>query len=408
MSDSRRTLPSVTALLADAEAAGLMQVSPRSVVVDEVRALLDQARTDGGVGPASGWLAELTRRLKGREQRSLTRVINATGVVLHTNLGRAPLARAAIEAMIDAAGYSTLEFDVAEGERGSRQDHTRSLLTEVTGAESAYVVNNAASAVYLALNTFAEGAECVVSRGELVEIGGGFRIPEILAKSRATLVEVGTTNRTHAADYEKALTPETRLLLKVHRSNFKQSGFVSEVELPALVALGKARGVTVVHDIGSGLLIDLAEFGLTGEPMVKESVAAGALTVFSGDKLLGGPQAGIIVGPAALIDRIAKNPLARALRPDKVTIAGLEATLALYRDRAVALKEIPVLAMLSAVSKELQARAKKLAKKIPGATVEAGQSQVGGGAFPEAELPTWLVTFAPKSVDACLKALRSH
>jgi L-seryl-tRNA(Ser) seleniumtransferase len=408
VTDQRRALPAVTTLLAEAEAAGLTKVSPRTVVVDELRALLSQARKGGGSAPAGGWMALLEQRLKAREARSLTRVINATGVVLHTNLGRAPLAQAALDATLEASGYSTLEFDVDGGERGSRQDHTRSLLVEVTGAASAYVVNNAAAAVYLVLNTLAEGAESIVSRGELVEIGAGFRIPEILAKSGARLVEVGTTNRTHLADYERALTPATRLVLKVHRSNFKQSGFVSEVALPALVALATSRGIPVVHDVGSGLLIDLSEYGLAGEPLVKDSVAAGALTVFSGDKLLGGPQAGIIVGPAELIEKIGKNPLARSLRPDKITIAALEATLALYRDRAVALREIPVLAMLTADAKTLQARAKRLARKIPGAKVEAGQSQVGGGAFAEAALPTSLVTFSPKSVDASLAVLRGH
>jgi L-seryl-tRNA(Ser) seleniumtransferase len=334
-------------------------------------------------------------------------VINATGVILHTNLGRAPLAAAARQALVDAAGYVALEYELDEGRRGSRQDHTRELLMRLTGAGGAFVATNAAAALLLTLNSLAEGGETIVSRGELVEIGGGFRIPDILAKSGSALVEVGTTNRVHWADYVNALSARTRCVLKVHRSNFHMSGFISDVPVEELAAGMHQRGIPVVHDVGSGLLVDLAADGLTGEPRVQPSVAAGAVVVFSGDKLLGGPQAGIIVGPAPILERIAANQLARALRPDKSTLAALEATLALYRDPAVARVEVPVLRMLTAPAHELAARAKKLARKIPGARVTPGESSVGGGSFPNARLPTTLVAVEAASCEAMLERLRA-
>jgi L-seryl-tRNA(Ser) seleniumtransferase len=339
---------------------------------------------------------------------SLRRVINATGVVLHTNLGRAPLADAARLAVADVLRYSTLEFDLDEGARGSRQDHTRDLLCALTGAEDALVVNNAASAVMLLLNACATGGETVVSRGELVEIGGAFRIPEILARSGTALVEVGTTNRTRVRDYELAVSPRTRVFLKVHRSNFEIRGFASEASVDELVALGRHRRIPTVHDIGSGLLLSLEAFGLRGEPMVRDSVAAGAVTVFSGDKLLGGPQAGIIVGPAAVVQLAAKSPLARAFRPDKTTLAALEATLHLYRDPGRALAEIPTLAMLTATPDALKRRARRLARKIPGSRTEQGLSTVGGGSFPGSALPTTLVALDVPACDRFLQELRAQ
>jgi L-seryl-tRNA(Ser) seleniumtransferase len=408
MTDARRTLPAVNALLAQAEEAGLLATAPRAVVVDAVRAALAEARQHGGEAPADGWLTAVAQRVEERSRRSLKRVVNATGVVLHTNLGRAPLADVAIRAVEEALGYSTLELDLEAGTRGSRQDHVRELLCELTGGAAALVATNAAAALLLLLNAVAEGGETIVSRGELVEIGGAFRIPDILAKSGSVLVEVGTTNRTRLRDYELAVSPRTRLILKVHRSNFELTGFVAEPSVAELVALGHRRDIPTVHDVGSGLLIPLDAYGLSGEPLVRESVAAGATVVFSGDKLLGGPQAGIVVGPSAILERAAGSPLARAFRPDKTTLAALEATLALYRDPERAVREIPALAMLAADATTLKRRARKLARRLPGADTEPGVSTVGGGAFPGSELPTTLVTLAVPSCDGFLAALRAH
>ncbi len=333
--------------------------------------------------------------------------MNATGVVLHTNLGRAPLAESAIRAGLDGAWYSALEYDLDAGGRGSRQRHTSALVRELTGAEDALVVTNAAAAVFLTLSALAADGETIVSRGELVEIGGGFRIPDILARSGSVLVEVGTTNRTRLRDYEAAIGPRTRCALKVHRSNFTLSGFVTECTIDDLARLMQPRGIPVIHDVGSGLLVDLSPWGLSGEPMARDSVAAGAVAVFSGDKLLGGPQAGIIAGPQKTISQVATHPLARALRPDKITIGALEATLALYRDRDAAIREIPTLAMLTAPHDLLKRRARRLARKI-GVTTAPGQSSVGGGAFPEADLPTTLVVIPAAHPDNFLTALRRH
>jgi L-seryl-tRNA(Ser) seleniumtransferase len=335
-------------------------------------------------------------------------VINATGVVLHTNMGRAPLPRTAFEAALRALDYSTLELELETGERGSRQDRLRTLIRDVTGAADGLVVNNAAAAVFLMLNTLAGDGETIVSRGELVEIGGSFRVPEILAKSGSILAEVGTTNRTRLKDYSLALSPRTRALLKVHRSNFDVVGFTEETTLEELIELGGPRQIPVIHDIGSGLLIDLTEYGLSGEPLVRASVEAGATTVFSGDKLVGGPQAGIIAGPANVIEAAKSNPLARALRPDKFTIAALEATLALYRDPDSALTEIPTLAMLICDPDVLRQRALRLAAKLPGSTTGPGDSAVGGGAFPGARLPTTLVSVNTDSPKEMLEKLRRN
>ncbi len=408
MTDSRRALPAVNALLADAERAGLLTNTPRTVLVDAIRRTLAHSRRQGGEPPPGGWLPAVAERVATTRRPSLIRVINATGVILHTNLGRAPLPEVARHALAEAAGYSSLEYDVDGGTRGSRQDHLRSLLCDLTGAEDAFVATNAAAALLLALNTLSEGGETLVSRGELLEIGGGFRIPEILRKSGATLVEVGTTNRTHPGDYERGATQATRCALKVHRSNFRMSGYVSEVSVTELVGLMADREVPVVHDAGSGLLIDLEPYGLRGEPLVQQGVAGGATVVFSGDKLVGGPQSGIVVGPSTVVSRVKRNPLARALRPDKSIIAALEATLALYRDRETALADVPTLAMLVARPADLKRRARRLARRIPSASVEPGTSSVGGGSFPDADLPTSLVTIATRSCDDFLTALRRH
>jgi L-seryl-tRNA(Ser) seleniumtransferase len=323
-------------------------------------------------------------------------------------MGRAPLAKVAFEAAEQALRYSSLELDLNTGERGSRLDNLRALLREVTGADDGLVVNNAAAAVFLLLNTLAENSETIVSRGELVEIGGSFRIPEILAKSGSTLVEVGTTNRTRLKDYTLALSPRTGALLKVHRSNFEIVGFTEETSLHELVDLGRSRGVPVIHDIGSGLLVDLSAYGLTGEPLVRDSVEQGAVTVFSGDKLVGGPQAGIIVGPADVIKLAKSNPLARAYRPDKFTIAALEATLALYRYPDLAVQEIPALAMLVADREELERRARTLSAMLPDTATSPGASAVGGGSFPGAPLATTLVSLTCDSPNSILEGLRRH
>jgi len=406
VSGTLRRLPAVHALLAESEAAGIE--APRDVLRDAVRAVLDQARARGGAPPPHGWVAAVAAAAALAGRTSLVPVINATGVVLHTNLGRAPLAREAREAVARALGYSTLELDPETGGRGARQHHVHALLTELTGAEASLVVNNAASALLLALSALAAGGETIVSRGELVEIGGSFRIPEILARSGSVLTEVGTTNRTRRRDYALAVSPRTKLLLKVHRSNFLQTGFVEETEVTELVALGAGHRIPVVHDVGSGLLLSLERFGLHGEPLVADSVAAGATVIFSGDKLLGGPQAGIVAGPAAVVEHVARHPLARALRPDKTAFAALEATLRLYRDPERALRAVPTLAMLTEAPDSLRRRARRLARRLPGSTLAAGSSAVGGGAFPQCELPTTLVCLPTDSCERLLARLRDH
>lgn len=391
MTDRRRKLPSVNALLERDAIRALLGSAPRSVVVDAVRATVAQARSGAAI-PRSDteWAAAISATLERAQRPSLRRVINATGVVLHTNLGRAPLARAAIDAMESAAaGYTNLEYDIESGARGSRYDHCVALLCALTGAEDALVVNNNAAALVLALNTLAADRGVVISRGELVEIGGSFRIPEIMERSGARLIEIGTTNRTHLADYETALDGDVGAVMKVHRSNFAMEGFVAEVEPRALAQLLAPRGVPLVHDLGSGLLIPLDEIGLAGEPTAASAVRTGAaLVTMSGDKLLGGPQAGIIVGAGEMIRRLRKNPLLRSLRVDKLTIAALEATLLLYRDPARAHREVPVLAMLSRSLGELRARAESLRLMFPGITIVESEASVGGGAFPNARIPS--------------------
>ena len=401
MTDERRQLPSVDRLLREPGIAALLLSAPRNAVLEAVRSAIDAARGNRA-GPPEDWTAEVVEHLHAGTARSLRPVLNATGVVLHTNLGRAPLARAAIEAMAAVArGYSTLEYDLGNGIRGHRSDHCRQLLASLTGAEDALVVNNAAGALVLALNATAAGRPVLISRGELIEIGGSFRIPDIIAKSGAVLREVGTTNRTHLGDYEQAFAvagAPAAAILVVHRSNFEQRGFVTTPEPGALAALAAKHGIPFIHDVGSGLLADLSPFGLTSEPRVAEAVATGAgLVIFSGDKLLGGPQAGCIVGQRNYLATCRENSFARAMRADKFTLAALEATLALYRDPATALGEIPVLRMLALGGATLQERATRLAAACPAAfsaRLEPGDSAVGGGAFPAERLPTTLVTLA--------------
>jgi L-seryl-tRNA(Ser) seleniumtransferase len=394
MTDSRRQLPSVDRLLNQPAIQELLQVAPRGAVVDAVRESLEAARTRRA-GPPDRWEDDVRERLARRTGLGLHPVLNATGVVLHTNLGRAPLAQEAIRAIASiAGGYSNLELDLPSGTRGSRSDHCRDLLRATTGAEDGLVVNNAAGALVLALNTVAEGREVLISRGELIEIGGSFRIPDIMTKSGARLREVGTTNRTHLDDYRRTLDGAAAILT-VHRSNFEQRGFVTSPEPAELAGIAEAAGIPYLYDVGSGLLADLSPWGLKNEPRVPDALRAGAgLVLFSGDKLLGGPQAGCLVGRRDLVTRCRGNPLARALRSDKLTLAALAATLALYQHPEQAIRSIPVLAMLTLDPTELARRAEHLASLCPmevRAQTKPGESAVGGGSFPGAMLATTLV-----------------
>jgi L-seryl-tRNA(Ser) seleniumtransferase len=404
-------LPAVHAL-ADAAGAGV----PRWAAVEAARRAIARRREAIRAGVEGAIeVAAVARDAAELARPRLRRVINATGVVLHTNLGRAPLADAARAAVDEvAAGYANLEYDLATGERGSRHDHLREVLRALTGAADAIVVNNNAAATVLGLAALATDREIIVSRGELIEIGGSFRLPEILALSRGVLVEVGTTNKTHRRDYAQAIGEKTGLLLKVHRSNFALVGFTSEVGVEELVALGRDAGVATMVDLGSGALIDREtqrRWGLPDEPTVAETVASGAeLVTFSGDKLLGGPQAGIVVGTAAAVERARKHPLMRALRPDKLTLAALAATLALYRDGAIA--EVPAARMLGAPAAALRAAADALAAAIGevagvAVAVEPCRSAVGGGAMPTAQLASWAVTLRGGSADGLDARLRA-
>jgi L-seryl-tRNA(Ser) seleniumtransferase len=377
-----RDLPSVDELLRDAR----LQDEPRALAVPAARAALDRAREEVKAGVNPGDLVDrVGAELAAARTPRLRRVLNATGVVVHTNLGRAPLAESALERVAEVGrGYSNLEYDLQDGARGSRQDHVAGILRRLTGAEAALVVNNNAAAVMLVLAALAEGREVLVSRGELIEIGDGFRIPDVLARSGARLVEVGTTNRTRAADYERAIGPETAVLLRVHQSNFRLVGFTELPRLEELVRVAHAAALPLVDDLGSGVLHELE-----GEPSARAALAAGAdLVCFSGDKLLGGPQAGIVVGSAELVERLRRHPLQRALRADKLTLAALEGTLALYLDADRAGQEIPVLRMLREPSGTIRTRAERLASLV-GGEVERTVGRVGGGALPLAELASF-------------------
>jgi L-seryl-tRNA(Ser) seleniumtransferase len=381
-----RGLPSVDTLLRDERAVSLAERHGRAAAVDAVRAALADARQSGAAEDAGALLARAARHLD--RPPSLRPALNATGVVVHTNLGRAPLAAAAIErAARVAGGYSNLEYDLAAGARGSRHAHLGSILSELTGAEDGMAVNNNAAAVMLVLAALAEGREVPISRGELIEIGDGFRIPDVLAQSGARLVEVGSTNRTRIGDYAGVLGPETGAILRVHQSNFRIVGFTDAPSLHELAELAAEHGVPVIDDLGSGQLIDLPD--LADEPTARSSVEAGATVVcFSGDKLLGGPQAGVIVGTAKAIARIRRHPLARAVRIDKLSLAALEATLELYRDPPRALREIPVLRTVAEPASAVRERATALAERL-GGTVVPTQARVGGGAVPLLELESF-------------------
>ena len=392
----------------------------RPLVVDSIRKVLNEKRQailqDGEEKAEAAvnltpekWSAAIEEEVTASLRPSLQPVINATGVVLHTNLGRAPLFEGALQTLMEiAGGYSNLELHLETGERGSRYEHVEDLLRRISGAEAGLVVNNNAGAVLLALNSLAEGKEVIVSRGQLVEIGGSFRIPDVMRKSGARLVEVGTTNRTHLFDYEQAVTENTALLLKVHTSNFRILGFTAEVSLKELAELGRAKGLPVMEDLGSGCFVDLAPYGIEHEPTVQEALQAGVdVVTFSGDKLLGGPQAGIILGKKIFIDFIKKNPLTRALRIDKLTLAGLEATLRVYLDPDRVVKVLPALGMLTCPVEDLEKRARRFQRRLardlsPHAklTDREESSQVGGGALPLQALPTRVVAIRPLRTSA--------
>jgi len=387
--DTRRRLPSVDAVV---RAAGTLEV-PRERFVAAVREVLAGSRSNGGRYDDAAAVAAAARALLGsRDDRTMRRVLNATGVVLQTNLGRAPLAAAALAAITDAAGAVSVEYDLAAGRRGERHGHASAMLRELSGAADGVVVNNNAAAVLLALAALAARREVIVSRGELVEIGGGFRIPDVLRRSGAKLVEVGTTNRTYVKDYAAAITAKTGAILRVHASNFKVTGFVARPDDRQLASLAHERGVAFIHDLGSGTFLDTARHGLAREQTVPEAIAAGAdVVTFSGDKLLGGPQAGIAVGRAEPIAALRAHPLMRALRPDKLTLAALVATLELYRDGR-APDEIPVWRMIGEPVAALAKRGRSVAERlaaagIPCAVVET-ESTVGGGSLPEETQPS--------------------
>ncbi len=413
-----RALPAVGELLERADLTA-EPASPRWALVEAVREVISEVRSGVRAGGDLPAVEDIVARARNRARTlaapRLTRVVNATGVVIHTNLGRAPLAAQAIERVVEVAGaYSNLEYDLEQGGRGSRHGIVDDILCRLTGAEAAMVVNNNAAAVLLALSVLAAGREVVVSRGELVEIGGSFRIPDILLQSGCRLVEVGTTNRTRIQDYERAVGPETALLLKVHPSNFRVVGFSESVDATALVALGRRKGLPVMEDLGSGCLVDLAPDGLPGEPTAARRVASGLdLVTMSGDKLLGGPQAGILLGKKEVIDACRRHPLARALRVDKLCLAALEGTLRVYLD-GDGKRHIPVLAALTASPETLAARAERLKSRLeaqaPGLPVRLAQddSRVGGGAFPGHSVPTTVVAVGQDRLATRLEAyLRS-
>jgi len=416
MPDARRSLPAVGTLLDREDVRALGAGVPHALLAEAVRHAIDDVRSGRlpppGEAEGDGWRERVGRALGALQRPSLRPVLNATGVVLHTNLGRAPLAAAALEAITRTAGGAcNLEYDLDAGARGSRYVHCVSLLCELTGAEDAIVVNNCAAALVLALNTLADGCEAIVSRGELVEIGGSFRVPDIMARSGATLREVGTTNRTHLRDYADAAGERTGVLVKVHRSNFAVSGFVAEASLRELAELARARGVPLLFDFGSGLLADLAPYGLHGEPTARDAVRDGAtLTLMSGDKLLGGPQAGILVGRRDVIEACRRNPLCRALRVDKLTLAALEATLVQYREPEVAVRVLPALAMLTAPPGTVRARAESLGESLrtAGVACEVAECEatVGGGAFPTARIPSSAIVLGgpAAAMDRALRA----
>lgn len=406
------SLPKVDVLLNDVNIISIKGIS-RNIILESVRETIDEYRKSILNGEIKTFeyddiVNDVLIKVRKKSSMHLKRVINATGTVLHTNLGRAVLSKSAIDAVIDAASrYSNLEFDLEKGIRGSRYSHVEELICKITGAEAAMVVNNNAAAVMLVLSTLSKGKEAIVSRGQLVEIGGSFRVPAVMEQSGARLVEVGTTNRTHLYDYENAISDNTGVILRVHQSNYKILGFTEEVSIEDLMQLGKKYDIPVVEDIGSGVFINMVKYGLTYEPTVQESIKKGIdVITFSGDKMLGGPQAGIIAGRIKYIDRMKKNQLTRALRIDKMTLAALEATLRLYLDESTAIKEIPGLRMLTLDIETLKKNAIKLSKMLKSRLKETCDieiikefSQVGGGAMPLENLKTYVVAIKPLNMS---------
>jgi len=416
MNDPRRALPSVAALLALDEVRAASAREPHGRLVAAARAAVAEVRDGQALAPPdpAAWGARVTSALSRRDARSLRRVINATGVVLHTNLGRAPLAAEAVAAIAQrAAEYCNLELDLETGVRGGRQEECVGALCTLTGAEDALVVNNGAAAVTLAVHALANGGPVAISRGELVEIGGSFRIPEVMRVAGVTLLEVGTTNRTHLADYVAALDAGARAVVKVHRSNFRIVGFTAEVADPELARLCRERGVPLIHDFGSGLLVSLERFGLTGEPTAAEVVRGGASVVaMSGDKLLGGPQSGILLGTTSVIETLRRHPFARAVRVDKLVLAALGATLALYSDVETATRRVPALRLITTPVAELEERAAALVDRLRdahiGASVVASEGAVGAGAFPTVALPSAGIAIAGDPATNTLALRAQH
>ncbi|MCG6553449.1 MAG: L-seryl-tRNA(Sec) selenium transferase [Candidatus Magnetominusculus sp. LBB02] len=409
MSAILRSIPSIDSLLKDPEVVKWLGRYPRTIVLRALRDATKTKRTEVLSGEAqtvtqSSVISAAASLLTARTQFNLRPVINATGIVIHTNLGRAPLCKSAVEnATAVASGYSTLEYDIKTGRRGKRYSHIQGILRELTAAEDAFVVNNNAAAVFLCLIALAKGKEVIISRGELVEIGGSFRIPDIMAHTGAILKEVGTTNKTHLYDYERAVTENTAVILKVHRSNFHITGFTEDVGVEALAAFAKKSGTPMMYDLGSGCLADLAPYKIHNEPMVKTIVKSGVdIITFSGDKLLGGPQCGVIAGKGALVEAVRTHPLARMVRVDKFTLAALEATVSEYMDEGRAFENIPALKMLTEDIKEIRKRAIRLAAGIRHQTaghVEVAWRQdlsfAGGGSLPGHEIPTYVVSLSP-------------
>jgi len=421
-----RRIPSVESLLQDPAVKTAASEVPRRLVVDAVRTAVDEMRSRLARAPEDLAEAEIRRSILARvgervRETSSTfyrRAVNATGIILHTGLGRAVLPAKAIRQIGEhLSGYSVLQVDIETGKRSRRDERIEWLLCQLTGAEAATVVNNNAAATLIVLNTVGQGKEIIVSRGQLVEIGGSFRLPEVMAASGARLVEVGTTNKTHPRDYENAITGSTAAILRVHPSNYKVSGFTEEVPLAELDRIAHAHGLALIDDVGAGALVDFSRFGFTDEPMIADSIRLGADVVLSSaDKLIGGSQGGIILGKTGLIERVRKNPLARILRVGKLTLAALEATLSLFFDEAMALREVPTLAMLARPLSEIDDQAKRIARAVrpraAGATVTVidGASQMGSGSLPTQNIPTRLVAIAPRggTLEALAGRLRRH
>lgn len=417
--ESLKKLPKIDEIMLVLEKRGTLVRAPRDVVlstcrsvVGDVRGLILSAKeddTDIRVPSLDEVAATVAEKIENIRRYSFRRVVNATGIILHTNLGRAPLCKEALERISEVSrGYSNLEFDLEKGKRGLRYGHVQKILCELSGAEDALVVNNNAAAVLLVLNTLSEGKEAIVSRGELIEIGGEFRIPEVMEKSGALLKEVGTTNRTHLSDYNNAVNENTGLILKVHTSNFKIVGFTEEIGLPALIDIGKRKEIPVMNDLGSGCFVDLDRYGFEKEPTIQEVLKTGVdVVTFSGDKLLGGPQAGIILGSRNILEKIKKNPLNRALRIDKLTLAALEATMKQYLNGEGALSNIRILRAITEPLADVEKRAEKLLTLLQALdsegvvlTLKKGTSMTGGGALPTQEIPTMLLSIKSSRISA--------